>query len=288
MRKIEHLPTSIGTTAEIPYLKSQQLKEYGFHRIEKLSVSPDGTRAAFTIGSIVPGNKYVFADSLTFGPFENRLSSFRFSPDSSQLMFVSGIKRGRYSSDKDYLPINPIGSQLYVKKRDMQDLSLSPPAQNATDHYLNSTYAPIDFLVYKDTNNRPKEYILDTQTKAIIKTIRPGCDGGNICRPSTKRLVIDKNGTQYSHPVIGETKSSSSGIIINPVLSQNKKKLAYLSKDRGFIVMVGDIEGTNTSRGEEYDEIVEDSVRFSDDGKYIGYGATRDEKIYWVVEKVEE
>ena len=52
--------------------------------------------------------------------------------------------------------------------------------------------------------------------------------------------------------------------------------------------MVGDIEGTNTSRGEEYDEIVEDSVRFSDDGKYIGYGATRDEKIYWVVEKVEE
>ncbi|MEK7499703.1 MAG: hypothetical protein AAB649_03795, partial [Patescibacteria group bacterium] len=206
--------------------------------------------------------------------------------DSSALMFVSG--KGT-TPGEGFLPVNPVGSQLYIKNRDTKDLFTSPPSKSETEHYLNSTYTPADFLKdqakYISIEN-PTEYIIDDKISASIEKIRPGCGGMEICLPLKHRIILKKDGQQYKHPIARGSRWSHSGEISNLILSPDKKHIAYIVKNRGLLLMVGNINGENTTRGKEYDSIVLDSIRFSDDGKYIGYGATRNQKIYWVVEEI--
>lgn len=285
-------------TTEIAYQTEYARIEDSFANIDhpvlrdvtRLAFSPDGTRVSFLVYTTKGG--YVYVDNMTVGPF-SAVSNLKFSNDSSQLAFVAGKEQKVKPGD-----IMATGSINYVKLRGDTSNSLikSPPLAEGVNTYGNTNYSIDDFTLESSEDPRPFYQPVTSShgETASIKTLYSCHD--EICLRSNERqlIITDPQGRVYKHKSIIQS-SRNSATMSNINFSPDGNKVAYITGKTpganpngsyGSVVVVANLDGSDTTRGESYDEIADSSIKFSADGKYIGYGAHRGGKIYWVVEKV--
>lgn len=296
-RTLQYTRTSLGSTSAIPYttdsfnLTKDYVDHPVLHYIEHLTVSPDGTRAAFAT-ALTGAPSYVLVDKLKFGPFSD-IGQLRFSKDSTQLSVLTGT-----ATEGTTVSGSSTASQYYIKYRDDARLFDSSQLQGRQRAHIDSE--PITNGAGGELSTMiepPAVYRLTANITARVEVVRPGCLDENPCLPAQYRVVVEKDGSTYQHRKVTSDKGWGTRWPGRPVLSNDNSRIAYVvgrtaPKGEDYIpygaaVMVSDLDGSELTHGEDYDEVVSGTLRFSDDNRHIGYAAHRAGIIYWVVEAVE-
>lgn len=237
-------------------------KFIGYHPIRDLTFSPDGTRAAYSVW--MNNMEYVIVDNQAFN-LENfsRRYDFKFSEDSNNLFFL--LQNNDIVKEPDWQP----GSKIAKKSRNSNSLFFSHPlSQEETEYHLELQ----KFLV-KDFWSEFSSAVQSPDSKKTATIYQSNCgpyQGGNAY------VTITSENNE-----IFRSKGWGCATINNLTFSPDGQSLAYKLEDTPY-----NFVAINDKPGQTFGAFANGSIRFSPDGKYIAYGASVDDKIWWIVEEI--
>ena len=254
--------------------------------LDEIVFSPDGTRVAYSYFMWHGEKSPAYVDGIVVAkslPNET-LSRLYFSPDSEEFMVVIGSRVG-----DDFAPydIEPFRSQLYLKLRNSEKISISSPLEPNEMFYDNdSTFSRDLFLVDPDrktVKDRERHVLGRSESGGLVARfdLQKGCTSMDFCESEGQIIIESPDVGKIIHPLLVDSKNFPTKV----TFSSDGKRIAYTT---GTFVVVTDADGKGAylSEGEKYDRISAASLRFSPDGSSISYGAMRGKKLYWVVEKI--
>ena len=240
--------------------------------VENLTFSPDGTRVAF----VYSGRKgaWVIADNQKYNLKSQVVEYFYFSPDSSLLMFTVRVLH------KDRT--NPVGTFLVVKSSSNKTFQRSASLNQGEEYYqVNGRQVPTGLFENFDSDYSLRGRVSpDKIDKRIsVQRLYKQCDymaGGEV-----RRIIVkDTSGN--------ETFVSKKYCLLyrEMYLMPDETTPVFIaatdaSASKGYRVVIGNTEGPPLKK------YARESMSFSPDGRYVGYGGlTDDGKISWIVEEV--
>ncbi len=268
-------PFSLSThVIPIPENFTQLSENRGHFYLEadSLTFSPDGTRAAYF--EHFGNTGYVIVDNKAFEipkDFYSGQVGLVFSKDSNNLFFIlyKNIFGGQLDKNQ---------SVLVTKNRNSSSIVFSgPPQENGTVYVVGSERFSVGDVVY----NPPASVQSSDDKKTASIEVNGGC--GEL--ETNQVHVFVKQGSN----VVFESKDYSCGHISDPVFAPNNKDVAYKVSPANQVSITdgyGNFVAINDKPGQTFGAFADGSIRFSPDGKYIAYGAAREDKLWWIVEEV--
>ena len=277
-----------------------------YNRVASLNFSPDAKKLAYV--GYREERAFMVIDDEEKHEFED-IISFTFSPDSKRLAFIVREQQGDFlvldgKTNKIYKRINncPIFSPdsnhiVYVAEKENRKKIIIIDDKEGKE-YDSANYPYPQFspdskhLVYTGVINSKHFVVFDGKEiesydgNLSLSWFTFSPDGKRLAYilkgPLNYSVVLDNEvGSKYERIPIGEMGYRFLGNL-DLVFSPNSHHLAYVAtKDnKHFIVLDGKESGP-------YDEISEKTLKFTDDSKYMQYGARLNNELWCIVEKLE-